>query len=466
VSQLLPCALLSLPSPLPQGIPHPRVSACCPCPSTHPPHVCVCACVGRLLCHKAEERWLAHTDLELLEETTLSSTYRWFWGNEDPMRAPLAKDKDGKVKAPPLGAAPEAPPLFGSVMRLVGANESEGAGALTSFMTAVQMREKVAAERSNVAAAASPAALAEEEQELVLARRLLKVLEDNKGKFPPGFDLAKFTAKVVDAEGASNVADGKDAALAPATKAAVAGVVCGVWVCGVWCVVCGVWCVVWVVCGVWCVVCGVWCVVCGVWCVVCGVWCVGLVFVCGGCVRMAGCAAVDCAHVSFARSRVVSFPVGVFSFLRKAARETPTLCVEPLGVLNTLVGTFEPQSMLGEPADSIASMHGFFSSLCTQDMAAAAALSSDLPEAQLVPASLSGLTALSVARGTLASVLNAVLALLAHTGPDAAHETLLPVPKPLLTLAKVAKGASSAVTVLPGSDTLQGTVPLDFAAGR
>ena len=158
---------------------------------------------------------------------------------------------------------------------------------------------------------------------------------------------------------------------------------------------------------------------------------------------------------------------GVFSFLRKAAKDSPALCVEPLGVLNSLVASFAPQSMLQEPLESISSMHGFFSSLCTPDMAAAAALSDDLPEAKLVPASLSGVTSLAVARGNLTSVLAAVNTLVSHVGPEAGRaEVTLPIPQPLVTLAKVAKGATAAVTVLPGKDTLRGVTPIEYPAGE
>jgi hypothetical protein len=155
----------------------------------------------------------------------------------------------------------------------------------------------------------------------------------------------------------------------------------------------------------------------------------------------------------------------VFAFLRKAARDSPHLCVEPLGVLNDLVGTFDPQSMLGEAPESVASMHGFFSSLCTPDMAAAAALSEDLPEAKLVPASLSGVTSLAVARGNLAAVLAAVNTLLAHTGPEPKVDVKLPIPKPLVTLAKVAKGASTATNLLPDASTLASTHAIELPGG-
>ena len=121
-----------------------------------------------------------------------------------------------------MGAAPEAPPLFGGVMKLVGATPTEPSGALTAFLTGVQMRERVVAERATVAAASSPTVLAEEENELALAKRLLAVLEANKGKFPPGFDLAEFTAKVV-GEGAAGEAATPSGSLPAATKAAVVG---------------------------------------------------------------------------------------------------------------------------------------------------------------------------------------------------------------------------------------------------
>ena len=106
------------------------------------------------------------SDTDILDDGKLATTYRWFWGEEDPFRAPLkeksagaaAKDKEKKVKPGALGSAPEAPPLFGGIMKQVGASEGESSGALTAFMTAVQMRDRVTAERKVTAAAvASPA---------------------------------------------------------------------------------------------------------------------------------------------------------------------------------------------------------------------------------------------------------------------------------------------------------------------
>jgi hypothetical protein len=76
---------------------------------------------------------------------------------------------------------------------------------------------------------------------------------------------------------------------------------------------------------------------------------------------------------------------------RQAAREHPELCVEPLGVLNALVASFEPQALLGEDAANVASMQSFFTSLCTPELAQVAALSADLTESALVPGALTGL---------------------------------------------------------------------------
>ena len=169
---------------------------------------------------------MGSTDLDLLEDSKLGDTYRWFRGSEDPLRAALAKagaDKGDKVKAPAAGPAPEAPPLFGGVMKQVGAREDEGAGALTAFMTAVRLREAVLAERASVAAASSPAALAEETAELALTQRLLKVLEDNKGKFPADFDLEAFTAA------ASGAAASEDGVAGPSLPAVVKSAVAGEW---------------------------------------------------------------------------------------------------------------------------------------------------------------------------------------------------------------------------------------------
>jgi hypothetical protein len=328
-------------------------------------------------------RWLSPSETDILDDGKLSSTYRWFWGHEDPFRAPLvdplAVGKDKKIKAAVLGSAPEAPPLFGGIMKQVGASEAESSGALTSFMTAVQMRDRVVAERKATAAAVSSPSIADDELELAKAKRLLKILDDNKGKFPVDFNMEEWEAKTAtELGGDTDTASKQPDALPAVVKSAIAG---------------------------------------------------------------------------------------VFSFLRKAARETPTLCVEPLDVLNKLVASFQPQSMLGESADSVTSMMGFFSSLCTPEMAAAAALSADLPEASLVPASLSGLTSLAVARGNLSSMLSAVVTLLSHTGAKPANTVTLPIPTPLLTLAKVAKGATNATTIVPSAETLRNTTPVELPEG-
>ena len=79
-------------------------------------------------------------------------------------------------------------------MKQVGASEGESSGALTAFMTAVQMRDRVTAERKVTAAAVASPAIADEELELAKARKLLKILDANKGKFPADFDIDAFEA--------------------------------------------------------------------------------------------------------------------------------------------------------------------------------------------------------------------------------------------------------------------------------
>ena len=147
---------------------------------------------------------------------------------------------------------------------------------------------------------------------------------------------------------------------------------------------------------------------------------------------------------------------GVFAYLRMAARANPQLCVEPLEIMNTLVSSLDPQSMLNEKPETLRAMHGFFSSLCTEEMAAAASLGADIPETKLVPASLSGLLSLAIARGDLTAFLNATAAMLDHVGKLADGSSLrFPLPTPLLTLAKVAKGdaAAAGAAVIPSADT-------------
>ena len=167
---------------------------------------------------------------------------------------------------------------------------------------------------------------------------------------------------------------------------------------------------------------------------------------------------------------------GVFGFLRKAARENPTLCVEPLDIMNALVSSLDPQAMLSEKAETLRSMHGFFSSLCTEDMAAASLLGADIPETKLVPSSLSGLTSLAVVRGTLSSVLNCVTTLLTHIGKGEAGASIkFPTPAPLLTLSKVARDDSaggSGKALIPSDEALGTSIDIkvpdlaaDVAAG-
>ena len=82
-----------------------------------------------------------------------------------------------------------------------------------------------------------------------------------------------------------------------------------------------------------------------------------------------------------------------------------------------------------------------------------------------MPASLSGLTSLAIARGTLSSVLAAVVALLTHTGASPASAVTLPIPAPLLTLSKVAKGASNAATVIPSAIAMRGSSSMELPEG-
>ncbi len=56
------------------------------------------------------------------------------------------------MKAASLSDAPEAPPLYTGIVKSIGGAEGlDTAGAMTAFMTAAQLRERVIAERKATA---------------------------------------------------------------------------------------------------------------------------------------------------------------------------------------------------------------------------------------------------------------------------------------------------------------------------